>query len=581
MALQGISVGGTVYRYDYNYLDNKPALGDFLPEVTSSDAGKVLQVDNSGNWGASSGGSGSNGVTFTPSVDSSGNLSWTNDGNLSNPETVNIKGADATINGVNALTIAAGNNVTLSQSGSTLTINSSGAINDIKVNDFYAPITNKTASLTIPYDTSYFLSRNGAKFQTYDDVVSLINQRTLRMYKLGGSVTFANLPALTPACNGLVVNVTDAFTTTSDFIEGAGKSYPAGTNVAVVYTNPIIDFGDCWDQYDYRDGAWVFTNNGQLFVYGSGDWEMLEDGYAWYDYYNQITSVIIPNGAISLGFYAFGQSSNITSVYLPTSIENIDTGAFSEATYNDSSIDVYYAGTQAQWEAVAFDEGESEPPSSWTVHYSSPQPSQFKYNVLSGFIDVQSLQAENALLRELIRGIDAPAYRTASGNPVTFSDGYAANVRRLSVTITPTQSGTPSVENPVAITGVSAVSVTRTGENGANSQTVTVSLTDGNNALTVYGGTLNVTTGELIVTHGSVSSYDGVTAVPDGWISSTGQLSAGAQIIYPLAAADYQSYTLTGQNLSALYGENTFSANAGSVTVEYRADVTLSLPTSS
>lgn len=35
---------------------------------------------------------GENGATFTPSVDSNGNLSWTNDKGLSNPPTVNIKG---------------------------------------------------------------------------------------------------------------------------------------------------------------------------------------------------------------------------------------------------------------------------------------------------------------------------------------------------------------------------------------------------------------------------------------------------------------------------------------------------------
>ena len=35
---------------------------------------------------------GENGATFTPSVDNEGNLSWTNDGNLDNPETKNIKG---------------------------------------------------------------------------------------------------------------------------------------------------------------------------------------------------------------------------------------------------------------------------------------------------------------------------------------------------------------------------------------------------------------------------------------------------------------------------------------------------------
>ena len=33
---------------------------------------------------------------------------------------------------------------------------------------------------------------------------------------------------------GLVVNVTDAFTTTDNFVDGAGGAYPAGTNVVVV-----------------------------------------------------------------------------------------------------------------------------------------------------------------------------------------------------------------------------------------------------------------------------------------------------------------------------------------------------------
>lgn len=35
---------------------------------------------------------GANGVTFTPNVDADGNISWTNDGNLPNPDTVNIRG---------------------------------------------------------------------------------------------------------------------------------------------------------------------------------------------------------------------------------------------------------------------------------------------------------------------------------------------------------------------------------------------------------------------------------------------------------------------------------------------------------
>ena len=38
---------------------------------------------------------GDRGVTFKPFVDEESNLSWTNDGGLPNPETVNIRGKDA------------------------------------------------------------------------------------------------------------------------------------------------------------------------------------------------------------------------------------------------------------------------------------------------------------------------------------------------------------------------------------------------------------------------------------------------------------------------------------------------------
>ena len=68
------------------------------------------------------------------------------------------------------------------------------------------------------------------KQQTDDKISAAISA----VYKPAGSTTFAALPA--PAANvlGNVYNVTDAFTTTDQFVEGAGKSYPAGTNVAVV-----------------------------------------------------------------------------------------------------------------------------------------------------------------------------------------------------------------------------------------------------------------------------------------------------------------------------------------------------------
>lgn len=61
-----------------------------------------------------------------------------------------------------------------------------------------------------------------------------------------GSVGFASLPSLTAANLNHVYNVTDAFTTTADFLEGTGKNYPAGTNVAIINTgtaeNPVYKY---------------------------------------------------------------------------------------------------------------------------------------------------------------------------------------------------------------------------------------------------------------------------------------------------------------------------------------------------
>lgn len=50
----------------------------------------VIELEENGGQGG--GGSGKNGVTFVPSVSADGVISWTNDGGLDNPDSVNIKG---------------------------------------------------------------------------------------------------------------------------------------------------------------------------------------------------------------------------------------------------------------------------------------------------------------------------------------------------------------------------------------------------------------------------------------------------------------------------------------------------------
>ena len=95
---------------------------------------------------------------------------------------------------------------------------------------------------------------------------------------------------------------------------------------------------------------------------------------------------------------------------------------------------------------------------------------------------------------------------------------------------------------------------------------------DSDNPITVYGGTLNVTSGELRVTHANIASYNGET-INEPWISSMDVYSAGAtpttgaQVVYPLATP--QTYQLTPTQVTTLLGNNTIYADTGDISVEY------------
>lgn len=94
------------------------------------------------------------------------------------------------------------------------------------------PDANRKVNLVVPTKTSDLT--NDSAFigeQAIDDKISAAVSGALQP---AGSVAFANLPQLAKANCNKIYNVTDAFTTTSDFVEGAGKSYPAGTNVAII-----------------------------------------------------------------------------------------------------------------------------------------------------------------------------------------------------------------------------------------------------------------------------------------------------------------------------------------------------------
>jgi hypothetical protein len=101
-------------------------------------------------------------------------------------------------------------------------------------------------------------------------------------------------------------------------------------------------------------------------------------------------------------------------------------------------------------------------------------------------------------------------------------------------------------------------------------KTYTIQLGD-----TIYGGELDVLTGELIVTHGYIESYNG-EPLPSTWISDRDEYSEGAtptigaQVVYELATP--YTIQLTPQQIRLLKGTNHLSCNTGDLSIKYYPD---------
>ena len=165
----------------------------------------------------------------------------------------------AQVNVIESVTVN-GTTATISGKAASVSIDT-GTIDSISVNKVAQTIdANKNVDITVPTKVSDldndsgfitginstdvttalgytpYNSTNPSGYQTASDVSSAISTAISSTYKAAGSVAFASLPTLGSTNEGKVYNVTDAFTTTADFVEGAGKNYPANTNVVCINT---------------------------------------------------------------------------------------------------------------------------------------------------------------------------------------------------------------------------------------------------------------------------------------------------------------------------------------------------------
>lgn len=150
---------------------------------------------------------------------------------------------------------------------------------------------------------------------------------------------------------------------------------------------------------------------------------------------------------------------------------------------------------------------------------------------------------------------------------------------KLSVSTTSQTVWSP-YENICPITGWAGLTLNHSGENTSDPTVYNISWE--NEAGTIYGGNLNVTTGLLTITDQVISSYNGET-LPSSWISDRDKYEAGqtpttgAQVVYKIITP--VTYHLTAQAINTLLGINNIWANTGDTTVKYRADTKLYIDT--
>ena len=86
---------------------------------------------------------------------------------------------------------------------------------------------------------------------------------------------------------------------------------------------------------------------------------------------SSLTSVVIPDSVTTIGSSAFDSCSSLTSIVIPDSVTSIAYGAF---FFCDSLTELYYKGTESDWEKVSIGDYNTELTNATRYYYSETEP---------------------------------------------------------------------------------------------------------------------------------------------------------------------------------------------------------------
>lgn len=217
-------------------------------------------TDNSKYWSQQSASSASSAATYANTATSKANAASTSEANAASSATSAATSAETATQKANvaeeSATSASASAISAAASASTATTKASEASTSASDADASSTSADTYAKKAQSYAVGGTGTRPGEDIDNskyYYEQSKNISQGLSGTLIPMGTVSFANLPALSNVESGWMYNVSDQFSTTFDFMEGAGNIIPAGANV----------YKTAEGKWDILAGTPVTTVNGQ------------------------------------------------------------------------------------------------------------------------------------------------------------------------------------------------------------------------------------------------------------------------------------------------------------------------------